>query len=99
MQAMVRSHFKVFGLGELYAVHAAGELVNIYFDIVSNPLPPAQLQAHLGEQAANRRRVVRNSWQAALYQALAQSDWFCQGGYNDVAHSPLLGPVPGVKAA
>ena len=98
LQAMVRNHFYVFSLAELYGVHAASELVNIYFDIVSNPLPTAELQAHLREQASNRRRVVRNSWQAALYQALAQSDWFCGGGYNQVAHSPLLGPVPGANA-
>lgn len=95
LQAMVVSHFNVFGLAELYGVHAASELLNIYFDIVSNPLSTAELQAHLREQASNRRRVVRNSWQAALYQGLAQSDWFCGGGYNQVAHSPLLGPLPG----
>lgn len=98
-KAIVTNHVKVFGLSNLYAVHAASELVNIYFDIEANPLPPAQLQAHLSEQAKNRRRVVLNSWQAALYQALAQSDWFCQGGYKEVAHSPLLGPVPGAKTA
>ena len=97
LQAMVKNHFDVFGLAELYGVHAASELVNIYFDIVSNPLPTGQLQAHLREQASNRRKVVRNSWQAALYQALSQSDWFCGGGYNQVAHSPLLGPVPGAN--
>lgn len=99
LQAMVNSHFDVFGLAELYSVHAASELINIYFDIVSNPLPTPELQAHLREQASNRRRVVRNSWQAALYLALAQSDWFCGGGYRQVAHSPLLGPVPGANVA
>jgi len=99
LQAMVKNHFYVFSLAELYGVHAASELVNIYFDIVSNPLPTAELQAHLREQASNRRRVVRNSWQAALYQALAQSDWFCGGGYNQVVHSPLLGPVPSTNIA
>ncbi|KKO64068.1 hypothetical protein VM94_02210 [Janthinobacterium sp. KBS0711] len=89
LQAMVISHFNVSGLAELYGVHAASELVNIYFDIVSNPLSTAELQAHLREQASNHRRVVRNSWQAALYQALAQFDWFCGGGYNHVAHTFL----------
>ena len=97
LQAMVKQHFHVFGLAELYGVHAASELINIYFDLSSNPLPTADLQAHLRELASNRRRVVRNSWQAALYQALSHSDWFCAGGYKFVAHSPLLGPVPGTK--
>lgn len=90
IQAIVKNHFKVFGLGGLYATHAAGELVNIYFDIKSKPWVPNALQAHLAEQAANRRKMVRNSWQAAVYDGLASSAWFCNGGYEDVARSPLI---------
>jgi 5-methylcytosine-specific restriction endonuclease McrA len=93
IQAIVKNHFKVFGLGELYTIHAAGELVNIYFDIESKPWTPNTLKAHLEEQAKNRRKLVRNSWQAAVYEGLATSDWFCGGGYNEVAHSPLIMPA------
>jgi len=24
-----------------------------------------------------------NSWESALYQALADSDWYCSGGFNN----------------
>ena len=92
LQAIVKNHFKVFGLGELYTIHAAGELINIYFDIESKPWTQETLKAHLLEQAGNRRRMVKNSWQAAVYEGLAKSDWFCQGGYKNVAHSPLIPP-------
>lgn len=93
IQAIVKNHFKVFSLGELYATHAAAELVNIYFDIESKPWTPETLKAHLDEQAGNRRKMVRNSWQAAVYAGLAGSEWFCQGGYKDVAHSLLIMPA------
>lgn len=93
IQAIVRKHFEVFGLGELYATHAAGELVNIFFDIVSKPWTPETLKAHLEEQAENRRKMIRNSWQAAVYDGLARSAWFCQGGYKNVAHSTLISPA------
>lgn len=93
IQAIVKNHFKVFGLGELYATHAASELVNIYFDIESKPWTADTLKAHLEEQAGNRRKMVRNSWQAAVYDGLAKSEWFCQGGYKDVAHNPLIIPA------
>lgn len=85
-QEMVKSHFRVFGLGRLYSVHAAGELVNIYYDICPNdsPLSPFEISEHLKQQAANRRHVARNSWQAAMYQALAESAWFCSGGYGAI---------------
>ena len=90
LQEIVKNHFTVFGLGKLYATHAAVELVNIYFDIDSKPWTPSTLKAHLEEQAKNRRRMLRNSWQAAVYDALALSAWFCNGGYKDVASSSLI---------
>lgn len=93
IQAIVKNHFRVFGLGELYATHAAAELVNIYFDIESKPWTPATLRDHLQEQAGNRRRIVKNSWQAAVYDGIARSDWFCNGGYKEMAHSPLIAKV------
>jgi len=92
LQEIVKNHFKVFGLGKLYATHAAVELVNIYFDIQSKPWTPVTLKAHLEEQAKNRRRMLQNSWQAAAYDGLARSAWFCNGGYKDVASSSLILP-------
>lgn len=94
LQEIVKNHFNVFGLGKLYATHSAVELVNIYFDIESKPWPPDTLKAHLEEQAKNRRRILRNSWQAAVYDGLARSAWFCNGGYKDVVNSSLISPTP-----
>lgn len=91
-QGMMQSHFTVFGLANLYTTHAGGELVNIYFDIVNggNLKSADDLKAHFLDLATNRRHVVKNSWQAALYQGLADSVWFRTGGYKGIASSPLL---------
>lgn len=91
LRAMVASHFHVFGLGTLYSVHAAGELVNVSHDVCMNAMHMDSLtiQSHLRQQAANRRFVQKNSWQGAMYQALADSNWFCGGGYNNVIQNSL----------
>ncbi|MDO9333732.1 MAG: hypothetical protein Q7T57_04335 [Dehalococcoidales bacterium] len=91
-QSMVRQHFIVFKLGELYCTHAAVELINVYQDLVeSSELRDAQqISMHLHSIANRRRRPFVNSWQAAMYQALAESDWFCSGGYLEISNSPLL---------
>ncbi|MCU4173949.1 HNH endonuclease [Carboxylicivirga sp. N1Y90] len=82
----VKLHFSVLDLNTLYASHAAEELVNIQFSLL--------LQYEVGgsnavkdflEDAAESRQMVHpNSWQTALYQALAASDWFCNEGFNEL---------------
>lgn len=91
-RSMVKQHFIVFKLAELYCTHAAVELINVYQDLVdsSRLRDPQQISMHLQSIANRRRRPFANSWQAAMYQALAESDWFCSGGYLEVSNSPLL---------
>ncbi|WP_271044228.1 HNH endonuclease [Pseudomonas sp. VB3] len=91
-QSIVRRHFQVFKLGELYSTHAAVELINVYQDLVesSELQSPQEISLHLLSIAARRRRPLVNSWQAAMYQALADSEWFCTGGYLEISNSSLL---------
>lgn len=85
-QDMVRSHFRTFDLGKLYTTHAAVELVNIYYDVsrIFNINGATDVRNHLLEQANNRRHVMKNSWQAATYEGLADSIWFCSGGFESI---------------
>lgn len=87
-----KSHFEDFNLAPLYSAQAGQELVNIYIDIInsSRSESPDLLRAHFLETAARRRTPVQNSWQAALYQAAADSNWLCDGGYLEIANSQLL---------
>ncbi|WP_129856382.1 HNH endonuclease [Streptomyces albidoflavus] len=82
----VRHHFKTFGLASLYASQAAQEVGNIRYYLTqlyeADTTQGAQrVSDHLREQAESRRQAHINSWQTATYSALADSSWFCQGGF------------------
>lgn len=92
---MVRSHFSTYKLATLYADHAGAELVNIYIDLDDGGLlgDAGATRAHLKQQASRRRRAFKNAWQGALYEALAESDWFCSVGVLGVRKSELFPPA------
>lgn len=77
-------HFEVFKLAKLYAVHAAQELVNIRYHLseLLNATGPHEVQKHLNDMAVSHEHASKNSWQLAMYEACANSDWFCDGGFN-----------------
>lgn len=80
----VRYHFKMFKLDELYASYAAEEFVSIRDSLrkLLSQNDVAGIKRHLQDQAESREVVQLNSWQTAMYKALASSDWFCQGGFD-----------------
>jgi hypothetical protein len=80
----VRYHFKVFRLAQLYASHAAEELLNIRRQIVSlhAVAGPKEVRAHLLERRDSCEANYLNSWQSATYRALAESDWYVGGGFG-----------------
>lgn len=84
MAARVRCHFKVFKLATLYASHAACELVSIQYRL--GPLfdkgGAGAVRDHLQKEAESREFAHKNSWQTAMYKALAASDWYCNGGFT-----------------
>jgi hypothetical protein len=86
-RARVSTHFRTFGLGRLYATHAAEELLNIRHSLglMAGRGGAATLRAHLIEQAESRQAMAKNSWQSAMYKALAESEWFCEEGYKLIA--------------
>lgn len=81
----VKTHFRIYRLGALYATHAAVEISNIRYALkkmASMPDSAQRISQHLREQAESRAQVYKNSWQRATYDALADSEWFCAGGFN-----------------
>lgn len=87
LKSRITWHFNMFHLGELYASHAAEELSNIRYglNLVATGANAAnELTAHLQREAQSRSAIHRNSWQTAMYEALAQSDWFCDGGFQKI---------------
>jgi hypothetical protein len=43
------------------------------------------VRAHLKECEDSAREHDINSWKAAMFAALAASDWYCSGGFDAVA--------------
>lgn len=83
----VSHHFETFKLGVLYSTHAASELQNILGDLefIDESGGSEAIRSEMRQRAGSRRRVNRNNWQAAMYDALADSAWFCEGGYKRIA--------------
>jgi len=79
----VRYHFKLFKLAQLYASHAAEELLNIRQQITSLHAAAGskEVRAHLFERRDSCEANYLNSWQSATYRALAESDWYVGGGF------------------
>lgn len=79
----VQFHFHLLELGKLYASHASVELRNIQYGLSrlhsAGGLPA--VRAHLLSEAVSREASHRNSWQTAMYKALHQNNWFCNGGF------------------
>lgn len=81
----VQHHFDTFKLSRLYVSEAAvafadkqGELINLF-----DRGGVDSVREHLKEAALSREYNHLNSWQTALYQAMANSDWFCNGGFRE----------------
>lgn len=83
--ARARTHFQILELGSLYAAGAAVELVESKATFRRNFRMGADaLQAELRYTAASRERENRNSWRAALYWGLAESQQFFSGGFERI---------------
>lgn len=84
LTARVKYHFAMLSLAELYAAQAASEMADISYTLVmlGDAVGGDGVHDHLDLAARSRAHRNRNSWQAALYEALAASEWFCGVGYR-----------------
>lgn len=80
----VINHFRAFGLGALYASHSGAELTSIRYGLqrIAERGTAENIRSDLIMRAESAKAAHINSWQTAMYQALAESDWFCTGGFN-----------------
>ncbi|MGV1802600.1 HNH endonuclease [Agrobacterium vitis] len=77
-------HFRTFGLGALYASHSGVELTNIRYSLqrIAERGTVDDIRAEILDRAESARAAHINSWQTSMYHALAESDWFCAGGFD-----------------
>jgi len=81
----MKTHFRIYRLGMLYATHAAVEISNMRYALKKMATTPGftdRIRQHLRERAESCAEVYKNSWQRATFDALADSDWFCSGGFE-----------------
>lgn len=80
----VRHHFDSFELDRRFALRAANQLVSIRFtlDALYAAGGAADVQNFLRVEAESRRRAQRNSWETAMYSAMATDPWFANGGFR-----------------
>lgn len=81
----IEFHFRVLGLGSLYASNAYSTVTEIQFRLNSLHEKGGKnaVKAYLQEEEESRRKNHVNSWNTAAYQAMMNSDWFCDGGFNE----------------
>lgn len=86
LNARIKYHFKLLELNELYASKAGVSIPDIRYrlDDLYRLGGKQAVQDYLEEEKESRHRNNLNSWQTAMYQAAVESDWFCDGGFNEI---------------
>ena len=83
MLLRVQNHFALFGLDQLYSAEAAREIAGIRHNLEKHFTAggAVAVRDELVRQRDSRVAFRLNAWQSALYDALAQSQWFYSGGF------------------
>ncbi len=76
-------HFENLHLAAMYSSFASQAIQgNRYeLDLTFHSAGALAVRDELDRKARSWRTFDLNSWQAALFSALASSDWYCEGGY------------------
>ncbi|RBM22972.1 hypothetical protein DEH69_03710 [Streptomyces sp. PT12] len=75
-------HFRTFDLASLYGSQAAQEMSALRHYLKDKD--GKAVAAHLKGMADSWFQVDRNQWRAAMYQDLANSSWYINGGFAAV---------------
>jgi len=85
LQLKVSYHFNAYKLGEIFSDKAAEELSNIDEEcrrLLENG-GANHLKQYFLDKKSSYARNHKNSWQVAMFGALSESSWFCNGGFID----------------
>jgi 5-methylcytosine-specific restriction endonuclease McrA len=84
LSSRVALHFRTLGLAILYAAEAADELSNIRHQLLSIHKAGGMelVRQELYDREISCRQARLNGWRAATFEAFAQSEWFCDGGFG-----------------
>ena len=77
----IKNHFHDLELASRFAIEAASEMAALS-DYLGSLGTSERVGEHLSMTAHLERLHRRNTWKAALYEALSQSAWYQGGGYQ-----------------
>lgn len=82
-KSRVYAHFEDFGLASRYSVESSNELASLRdsLQFYQGWLGSEGVKLSLLNEAQSYLNQHKNSWQTAIYQALSESDWYCEGGF------------------
>ncbi|WP_421167071.1 HNH endonuclease [Aeromonas dhakensis] len=80
----IKYHFNTLELNSLYISQTGAFISDIRYRLIDlhQKVGMNEVRSYLREEEISRSRNNINSWQRAMFQALADSDWFCDGGFN-----------------
>jgi hypothetical protein len=81
LAARVKNHFRDFKLAARFAVEAASEMISLS-DYLAQLGTADFIETHLRQVASVERAMRKNTWKAALYEALSDSAWYREGGWR-----------------
>ncbi|MEU4300094.1 MULTISPECIES: hypothetical protein [Kitasatospora] len=82
----LRSHLKVFDLDARFRLHVGSHLATLAGML--SFLPSTGIEQYLTWQAQAWTKTGPNSWEAALYRALATDPWYTGGGWRHTGDEP-----------
>jgi hypothetical protein len=77
----ITNHFRDLELASRFSIEAASEMATLS-DYLGCLGTSEKISEHLSMTANIERLNRRNTWKAALYEALSQSAWYQRGGYQ-----------------
>lgn len=84
LKSRVKNHFKSLHLNRIFSSNSANEMAGIKNILEMNFISggAARVSEFLSNQAFSWTKVNLNCWQAVLYSTLANSHWYCNGGFR-----------------
>ncbi|WP_157755111.1 HNH endonuclease [Variovorax boronicumulans] len=84
LRSRATRHFEEFDLARRFSVEAATEVAGLVpvLNLLFEKAGEDGVKHHMDLMANSSRQVEPNSWKTALLQALAESEWYCKGGFK-----------------
>ena len=86
IKSRISKHFESLKLGALYAAHSGSEIAvqKIMLSKIFERAGKDGVFQHLQDSYESYAAIHIDSWQTAMYQSLANNEWYCDGGFKNV---------------